>query len=88
MLRWGTLYQLVKKVPDERTIAVGRMLQDTCVQYFGPPVTVVADLGIELIGSDFQDQCSKNGTFILVFVARKHRGETGEPKDVEICSRN
>ena len=34
------------------------------VQYFGPPVTIIADLGPEFTGKDFQQKCDRHGIFV------------------------
>ena len=47
---WGTLFQLWKKTEGKTALEVAETMVAAWVQYFGPPVTMIADLGPEFIG--------------------------------------
>ena len=64
MVCWGSLLQLFKRVELKKASVVGNMLQESWIQYFGSPVTVIAALGTEFTGTDFQDRCDRNGVFV------------------------
>ena len=64
MVCWGTLLQLFERVELNKASVVGNMFQESWIQYFGSPVTVIVDLGTEFTGTDFQDRCDRNGVFV------------------------
>ena len=64
MTCWGTIYHIWANIGDKKATTVANVLQDAWVKYFGAPVTIVADLGSEFTGSDFQDKCDQLGTFV------------------------
>lgn len=55
----GTLFQLFKLASEEKASVVGDLMQEAWGQYFGAPVTIIADLGTELTGAEFQDRCDR-----------------------------
>ena len=74
MVCWGTLYQLVKKVDNKTAETVGNCLQETWLQYFSSPVTIIADLGSDSLDQSFRTDVT--GTvFLFTGAILKHLGK-------------
>ena len=53
MVCWGTLYQLCIPVVDKTAETVAKCVAERWIQYFGPPLVIIADQGKELVGTQF-----------------------------------
>ena len=55
---------VVQKTDGKFTLEVADSMTDAWAKYFGPPVTVIVDLGPEFTGKDFPGKCDTCGIFV------------------------
>ena len=54
MVCWGTLYQLCIPILDKTAATVSKCITERWIQYFGPPLVIIADQGKEFVGTHFK----------------------------------
>ena len=54
MVCCGTLYQLCIPVPDKTAATIAKCVTVRWIQYFGPPMVIIADQGKEFVGTPVQ----------------------------------
>ena len=67
---WGTLYQLCIPVPDKTAATVAKCITERWIQYFGPPLVMIADQGKEFVGTQFKEVTNANSIFLHIIDVR------------------
>ena len=70
MMCWDTLYQLCIPVLDKTAGTVAKCIAGRWIQYFGPPMLVIADQGKELVGTQFKEFTNANSIFLQIIDVR------------------
>ena len=70
MVCWGTLHQLSIPVLDKTAVTVAKCVAERWVQYFGPPVLIIADQGKEFVGTQFKEFTNANSILLHIIDVR------------------
>ena len=70
MVCWGTLYQLCIPVVDKTAETVAKCVAERWIQYFGPPLVIIADQGKEFVGTQFKEFTNANSILLLIIDVR------------------
>ena len=65
MVCWGTLYQLCILVVDKTVETVSKCVAERWIQYFGPPLVIIADQGKELVGTTLFKEFTNANSILL-----------------------
>ena len=66
MVCWGTLYSNL----DKTAATVSKCITERWIQYFGPPLVIIADQGKEFVGSHFKEFTSANSILLHIIDVR------------------
>ena len=64
MVCWGTFYQLCIPVLDKTAGAVAKCIAERWIQYFGPPMLIIADQEKEVVGTQFKEFTNANSILL------------------------
>ena len=64
MVCWGTLYQLCIPIPDKTAATLAKCITERWIQYFSPPLVVIADQGKEFVGTQFKEFTNANSILL------------------------
>ena len=70
MVCWGTLYQLCIPVVDKTAETVAKCVAERWIQYFGPPLVIIADQGKEFVGAQFKEFTNANSILLHIIDVR------------------
>ena len=70
MVCWGTLYQLCIPVVDKTAETVAKCVAERWIQYFGPPLVIIADQGKEFVGTQFKEFTNANSIHLHIIDVR------------------
>ena len=70
MVCWGTLYQLCIPVVDKTAETVAKCVAERWIQYFGPPLVIIADQGKEFVGTKFKEFTNANSILLHIIDVR------------------
>ena len=70
MVCWGTLYQLCIPILDKTAATVSKCLNERWIQYFGPPLVIIADQGKEFVGTHFKEFTNANSILLHIIDVR------------------
>ena len=70
MVCWGTLYQLCIPVVDKTAETVAKCVAERWIQYFGPPLVIIADQGKEFVGTQFKEFTNANSILLHIIDVR------------------
>ena len=70
MACWGTLYQLCIPVVDKTAETVAKCVAERWIQYFGPPLVIIADQGKEFVGTQFKEFTNANSILLHIIDVR------------------
>ena len=84
MVCCGTLYQLCIPVPDKTAATTAKCITVRWIQYFGPPMVIIADQGKEFVGIQFKEFTNANSIFlhIIGWRAPRQNGRTERHGDI------
>ena len=66
MVCWSTLYQLCIPVLDKTAETVAKCIAERWIQYFGPPMLIIADQGRDFVGTQFKEITNANSIFLHI----------------------
>ena len=70
MVCWVTLYQLCIPFLDKTAATVAKCISERCIQYFGPPILVIAGQEKEFVGTQFKEFTNANSILLHVIDVR------------------
>ena len=70
MVCWGTLYQWCILVVDKTAETVAKCVAERWIQYFGPPLVIIADQGKEFVGTQFKEFTNANSILLHIIDVR------------------
>ena len=70
MVCWGTLYQLCIPILDKTAATVSKCITERWIQYFGPPLVIIADQGKEFVGTHFKEFTNANSILLHIIDVR------------------
>ena len=70
MVCWGTLYQLCTHIVDKTAATVSKCITERWIQYFGPPLVIIADQGREFVGTHFKEFTNANSILLHIIDVR------------------
>ena len=84
MVCWGTLYQLCIPLPDKTSATVVKCIAERWIQYFGPPMLIIADQRKEFVGTQFKEFTNANSILLHVIdvTAPWQNGRTEQHGDI------
>ena len=82
MVCWGTLYQLCIPILDKTAGTVAKCIAERWIQYFGPPMLIIADQGKEFVGTQFKEFTNANSIFPHIIDVRAHGKMAGQSDTV------
>ena len=70
MVCWGTLYQLCIPITDKTVGMVAKCTAERWIQYFGPPMLILADQRKEFVGTQFKEFTNANSILLHIIDVR------------------
>ena len=70
MVCWCTLYQLCIPILDKTAATVSKCITERWIQYFGPPLVIIADQGKEFVGTHFKEFTNANNILLHIIDVR------------------
>ena len=70
MVCWSTLYQLCILILDKTAETVAKCVAERWIQYFGPPLVIIADQGKEFVGTQFKEFTNANSILLHIIDVR------------------
>ena len=70
MVCWSTLYQLCIPILDKTAGTVAKCITERWIQYFGPPMLIIADQRKEFVGTQFKGFTNANSFLLHIIDVR------------------
>ena len=87
MVCWGTLYQLCIPVVDKTAETVAKCVAERWIQYFGPPLVIIADQGKEFVGTQFKEFTDANSILLHIIDVRAPWQNGRTERHGDICKK-
>ena len=84
MVCWGTFYHLCIPFLDKTAGTVAKCIAERWIQYFGPPILIIAEQGKEFVGTQFKEFTNANSTLLHLIDVRApwQNGQTERHGDI------